>query len=431
MKAVEKKDVSLEQREALEANPWRQAMAQLDRAAAKLGMESLIVERLRHCKRILTVSVPVLMDDGSMKVFEGYRVHHNTDRGPAKGGIRFHPRVSLDEVKALAFWMTMKCAVVELPFGGAKGGVIVDPKALTLPELQRLTRRFTSEISSFIGPDRDIPAPDVNTNPQIMSWIMDTYSHLAGHAVPGVVTGKPIEIGGSRGRVEATGRGVFYIARNLAQREGFDLRNVTVAVQGFGNVGMNAARIFVEHGVKVVGVSDVSGGLYDKKGLDVEGIVRWASEHGGVIGEYPDAEHVPVDQFIETPCDILVPAAMENEVTRRNASKIKARYIVEGANGPTSTEADAILNERGVIVVPDILANAGGVTVSYFEWVQDIQRFFWAEDEINNRLEQVMVRSFNAVDAKREEQQTDFRMGAYLLAVSRVAEATQVRGIYP
>ena len=422
--------LSLEQREALEADPWRQAMTQLDRAASKLGMEQFIVERLRYCKRILTVAVPVVMDDGSLRVFEGYRVQHNTDRGPAKGGIRYHPMVSVAEVKALAFWMTMKCAVVELPYGGAKGGVICDPKKMSQGELQRMTRRFTSEISFIIGPDRDIPAPDVNTNAQTMSWMMDTYSHLYGHAVPGVVTGKPIEIGGSRGRVEATGRGVFYVTRELAAREGFDLRTVGVAIQGFGNVGMNAARIFHEHGVKVVGVSDVSGGLYEKKGLDVEAVVLWQKEHG-TIGAYPDAEHVPMAEFVEVPCDILVPAAMEHEVTARNAAKIKAKYIVEGANGPTTTEADAILNRRGIMVVPDILANAGGVTVSYFEWVQDIQAYFWNEKEINAKLQEIITRSFHEIYDIHRKDKVDMRLAAFMLGLRRLGAAVRLRGVYP
>ena len=423
--------VPTEHKEALESNAWHQAMTQLERAAGKLGMEQFLIERLRHCKRILTVSVPVVMDDGTLKVFEGYRVHHNTDRGPAKGGIRYHHNVSLDEVKALAFWMTMKCAVVELPYGGAKGGIICDPRKMSQGELQRMTRRFTSEIAFFIGPDRDIPAPDVNTNPQTMSWIMDTYSHLVGKATPGVVTGKPIEIGGSRGRVEATGRGVFYITRELSEVEGFDLRHKTVAIQGFGNVGMNAARIFAEHGVKVVGVSDVSAGLYDKKGLDIEAIVSWQKAHGGLITGYPEAETVPVDKFVEVPCDILVPAAMENEITQRNAPKIQAKYIIEGANGPTSNEADAILRERGIMVVPDILANAGGVTVSYFEWVQDIQSYFWSEKEINAKLQEILARSFAEIYEIHKKEKVDMRLAAFMLALRRLGAAVRLRGVFP
>ena len=425
------KALPLEVTEAQEANPWRQAMAQLDRAAAKLGMEPFIVERLRFCKRILTVSVPVILDNGTLKVFEGYRVHHNTDRGPAKGGIRYHHNVSLDEVKALAFWMTMKCAVVELPYGGAKGGVICDPRTMSIGEIERLTRRFTSEISMFIGPDQDIPAPDVNTNPQIMSWIMDTYSHLKGKATPGVVTGKPIEIGGSKGRVEATGRGVFYVTRELAAKEGFDLSKVGVAIQGFGNVGMNAARIFAQHGVKVVAVSDVNGGLYDKKGLDLEDVIRWQKEHGGTIATYPEADHIPADKFVEVPCDILIPAAMENEITQKNAGKIKAKYIVEGANGPTSGEADAILNKRGIVVVPDILANAGGVTVSYFEWVQDIQAYFWSEKEINAKLQEIITRSFHETYDIHKKDKVDMRLAAFMLGLRRLGAAVRLRGVYP
>ncbi|MEK7717545.1 MAG: Glu/Leu/Phe/Val dehydrogenase, partial [Pseudomonadota bacterium] len=344
-------------------------MEQLDRAGKAMKLEPFALERLRHCKRILTVSVPVKMDDGSVKVFEGYRIQHNMDRGPAKGGIRYHPQVSLDEVKALSFWMTMKCAVVNLPYGGAKGGIICDPKKMSRGEIERMTRRYTAEISIIIGPDKDIPAPDVNTNEEVMAWIMDTYSMTIGYSCPGVVTGKPIEIGGSLGRKEATGRGVFYVTRELASREGFDLRKSTVVVQGFGNVGSNAANIFAEHGTKVVGISDVGGGLYDAKGLDLHDIMEYRKTHD-TISDYPKAEHVAIDKFLELPCDILIPAAMDNTITKANANMIKAKYIIEGANGPTSNEADAILHSRGILVVPDILANAGGVTVSYFEWVQ-------------------------------------------------------------
>ncbi|HVE12011.1 MAG TPA: Glu/Leu/Phe/Val dehydrogenase [Elusimicrobiota bacterium] len=415
---------------AAEENPWHQAMAQLDRAAAHMNIEPFILDRLRHPKRTLTVSIPVRMDDGTVKIFEGYRVHHNMDRGPAKGGIRYHPSVSLDEVKALAFWMTMKCAVVNLPYGGAKGGVVCNPKEMSIGEIERMTRRFTTEIASFIGPDKDIPAPDVNTNPQIMSWLMDTYSQIHGSSVPGVVTGKPVDIGGSLGRQEATGRGVFYVTRELATLERFDLRGQRVAIQGFGNVGGNAARIFQERGCRVVGVSDVGGGLYRASGLDVEAIWRWRQKHGS-IEKYPDAEKVAADKFVEVPCDILIPAAMENTITKANAGKIQAKYIVEGANGPTTTEADEILAKRGIMVVPDILANAGGVTVSYFEWVQDIQAFFWSEKDVNAKLQDIIVKAMREVYEIHKREKVDMRLAAFILGLNRLAAAVRMRGLFP
>jgi glutamate dehydrogenase (NAD(P)+) len=421
---------SAERHEALEANPWQQAMQQLDRAAQKMGLDPFVVERLRHCKRILTVSVPVKMDDGSVKVFEGYRIQHNMDRGPAKGGIRYHPQVSLDEVKALSFWMTMKCAVVNLPYGGAKGGIICDPKKMSKGEIERMTRRYTAEISIIIGPEKDIPAPDVNTNEQIMAWIMDTYSMTIGYSCPGVVTGKPLEVGGSLGRKEATGRGVFYVTRELAAREGFDLRKSSVAVQGFGNVGSNAANIFAEHGTKVVAISDVGGGLYDPKGLDLHDIMEYRQKNDTIAG-YPKAEKVDVDKFVELPCDILIPAAMENTITAANADKIKAKYIIEGANGPTSNDADAILHKKGIMVVPDILANAGGVTVSYFEWVQDMQSLFWSEKEINARLQEVIVGAFTEVYDLAKKEKVDMRLAAFMVGIRRLGKAASIRGMYP
>jgi glutamate dehydrogenase (NAD(P)+) len=416
--------------EVLESNPWHQAMEQLERAGAKLKMEPLVLERLRHCKRILTVSIPVQMDDGSLKVFEGYRIQHNLDRGPAKGGIRYHPQVSLDEVRALAFWMTMKSAVVNLPYGGAKGGIICDPKKMSMGEIERMTRRYTSEISIIIGPDKDIPAPDVNTNEQIMGWIMDTYSMIIGYSCPGVVTGKPLDIGGSLGRKEATGRGVFYVTRELANRKGFDLRKAPVAIQGCGNVGSNAAKIFSEHGCKVVGISDVGGGLYDSKGLDIDDIMAYRAKHESIAG-YAKAEHVDVDKFLEVPCDVLIPAAMENQITHENASRIKAKYVIEAANGPTSNEADRILHNRGVVVVPDILANAGGVTVSYFEWVQGIQSYFWSEKEINARLQDIIVSAFSDVYSVAEKEKVDMRLAAFMVGLNRLAKAVRIRGTFP
>ena len=416
--------------EAARENPWHQAMEQLDRAGRAMKLEPFALERLRHCKRILTVSVPVKMDDGSVKVFEGYRIQHNMDRGPAKGGIRYHPTVSLDEVKALSFWMTMKCAVVNLPYGGAKGGIICDPKKMSRGEIERMTRRYTAEISIIIGPDKDIPAPDVNTNEEVMAWIMDTYSMTIGYSCPGVVTGKPIEIGGSLGRKEATGRGVFYVTRELAKREGFDLRKATVVVQGFGNVGSNAANIFAEHGTRVVGISDVGGGLYDSKGLDLHDIMEYRKTHDS-IADYPKAEHVAIEKFLELPCDILIPAAMENTITKGNADRIKAKYVVEGANGPTSNEADKILHAKGVTLVPDILANAGGVTVSYFEWVQDMQAYFWSEADINARLQEIIVGAFTEVYDLSKKEKVDMRMGAFMVGLRRLGKAASIRGMYP
>ena len=411
-------------------NPFHVAIAQFDAAAQRLNLSQELRAILRAPKRELTVNFPVRMDDGRVEMFTGYRVQHNINRGPAKGGIRFDGNVSLDEVRALAMWMTWKCSVVNIPFGGAKGGVIVDPRALSRPELERLTRRYATEIAGIIGPESDIPAPDVNTNPQVMAWIMDTYSMHHGYSIPAVVTGKPLSVGGSEGRMEATGRGVFIVAREACRVLQMPFAGAKVIVQGFGNVGSVSARLLHEAGCHVVGISDVYGAVYNEHGIDVMRAQRYVQEHGSLQGL---SDTVPVDgkAILEMPCDILIPAALEGQLTHANADRVKARLIVEAANGPTTTEADAIFQERGIPVIPDILANAGGVTVSYFEWVQDLQHFFWAEDEINHRLEQIMVRSFNAVNAKRDEQSCDFRMAAYLLAVSRVAEATQVRGIYP
>ena len=413
-----------------ESNAWHQAMVQLDRAAAKMKLEPFVLERLRHCKRILTVSVPVKMDDGHIQVFEGYRIQHNLDRGPAKGGIRYHPQVSLDEVKALSFWMTLKCAVVSLPYGGAKGGIVCDPKKMSIGEIERMTRRYTAEISIIIGPEKDIPAPDVNTNEQIMAWMMDTYSMTVGYSCPGVVTGKPIEVGGSLGRREATGRGVFYVTQELSAREGFDLRKAPVIIQGFGNVGANAAQIFSDYGCKVVGISDVGGGLHDPRGLDVTDILAYRAKNETIAG-YPKAAHVDVNAFLELPCDILIPAAMENQITKANAARIKAKYIIEAANGPTSNEADDILRERGVAVVPDILANAGGVTVSYFEWVQDMQSYFWSEDEINARLRKIIVGAFTEVYDLAKKEKVGMRMAAFMVGIRRLGKAAALRGVYP
>jgi glutamate dehydrogenase (NAD(P)+) len=411
-------------------NPYDMAVAQFDEAADRLGLSQAMRAILRKPKRELIVNFPVRMDNGDVEMFTGYRVQHNINRGPAKGGIRFSPEVSLDEVRALAMWMTWKCAVVGIPFGGAKGGVICDPHKLSSGELERLTRRYATEISILIGPDSDIPAPDMNTNPQIMAWMMDTFSMHQGYSVPAVITGKPLSIGGSEGRLEATARGVQFMAQEAMRDLGMQVEGCSVVIQGFGNVGSIAARLLHELGCKVVGVSDISGGVYNANGIDIHRALRHSIEHGSLQG-LPDTEAVTNAGLLELPCDVLVPAALENQLTAKNASRIEARLIIEAANGPTTPDADRILNDRGIMIVPDILANAGGVTVSYFEWVQDLQRFFWAEHEINNRLESIMTRAYRASRAKAEEQETNLRVGAYLLAVARVAEATETRGVYP
>src|SRR5690349_6970179 len=411
-------------------NPYAMAVAQFEDAAQRLGLSQAMRAILSKPKRELTVNFPVRMDNGDVQMFTGYRVQHNINRGPAKGGIRFSPEVSLDEVRALAMWMTWKCAVVGIPFGGAKGGVLCDPHTLSRAELERLSRRYATEISILIGPNSDIPAPDMNTNPQIMAWMMDTFSMHQGYSIPAVITGKPLAIGGSEGRLEATARGVQFVTIEAMKDLKMDPEECSVIVQGFGNVGSISARLLHEIGCRIVAVSDISGGIYNSNGIDIHRALRYSKEHGTLRG-LPDAEAITNSEMLELPCDVLVPAALENQLTARNASRVKARLIIEAANGPTTPDADHILNERGIMIVPDILANAGGVTVSYFEWVQDLQRFFWAEHEINDRLEQIMVRSFRAVNEKRDEQSCDFRMGAYLVSVSRVAEATRVRGIYP
>jgi len=411
-------------------NPYHVAVAQFDEAAERLGLSQPLRAILRKPKRELIVNFPVRMDNGDVEMFTGYRVQHNINRGPAKGGIRFSPEVSLDEVRALAMWMTWKCAVVSIPFGGAKGGVICDPRKLSSAELERLSRRYATEISILIGPNSDIPAPDMNTNPQIMAWIMDTYSMHSGYSVPAVITGKPLAIGGSEGRLEATARGVQVVTREAMLKLGMQPDACSVVIQGFGNVGSISARLLHELGCKVVGLSDISGGVYNPNGINVHRALRYSNEHGSLEG-LPDTEAVTNAELLELPCDVLIPAALENQLTGRNASRVKACLIVEAANGPTTPDADRIFADRGITVVPDIMANAGGVTVSYFEWVQDLQRFFWAEDEINHRLESIMTRAFHAVQRKAEEQETNLRVGAYLLAVARVAEATEIRGVYP
>ncbi|HWQ14449.1 MAG TPA: Glu/Leu/Phe/Val dehydrogenase [Roseiflexaceae bacterium] len=415
-------------------NPFRIAQQQFDRAAEMLGLPQEIRAVLRVPRRELTVRFPVQMDDGSTRVFTGYRVQHDLGRGPTKGGLRYHPSVDLDEVRALAMWMTWKCALVNIPYGGAKGGVVVDPAELSHAELERLTRRFATEVSIIVGPERDIPAPDVNTNPQVMAWFMDTLSMHQGHTINAVVTGKPVEVGGSLGRMEATGRGVSLMVREWARRTGRRLEGLTVVVQGFGNVGGVAARLLAEMGCTVIGIADASGGYICRTGLDVAAMRRYVEQHPRHLlqgYEAPGLERVSGTEILETPCDVLVPAALENQITERNAGRIRAQVIVEGANGPTTPGADAILEQRGIPVVPDILANAGGVTVSYFEWVQGLQSFFWDESDVNARLERIMVHSFDQVYDLAHERGLPLRLAAYLLAVRRVADANLTRGVYP
>jgi len=413
-----------------EANEWRTAQRQFDTAAEICGLEPQLRNILREVQREFTCHFPVEMDDGRVEIFTGYRVQHNINRGPAKGGIRYHPDVSLDEVKALAMWMTWKCAVVNIPYGGAKGGVIVDPRRLTMRELEHLTRRFATEISIIVGHDRDIPAPDMNTDAQIMAWIMDTLSMHAGYSVTASVTGKPIEVGGSLGRLEATGRGVTICTLAALEHLGVRRHAARVAVQGFGNVVSVSARLLEESGCTVVAVSDEYGGLYNPVGLPVRRLIDYRQETGRLEG-FEGAEPLPSDGPLTVDCDVLVPAAIGNQITSRNAGQIKARLIVEGANGPTTPEADKILQDRGVMLVPDILANAGGVTVSYFEWVQDLQSFFWSEHEVNQKLQAIMQRAFREVIGVAHERDLPLRMAAYVQAVQRVASATRERGLYP
>jgi glutamate dehydrogenase (NAD(P)+) len=406
-------------------------MRQLEAVAGRLGIDDGMLDILRHCKREFTVNFPVQMDDGSIRVFTGYRVHHNEARGPVKGGLRYSPNVSLDEVRALSMWMTWKCAVANLPYGGAKGGVIVDPRSLSKRELERLTRRFAAEIGLLIGPDEDVPAPDMGTDAQVMAWIMDTYSMMHGHSVPAVVTGKPVTIGGSSGRVEATGRGVLYIARKACADRGMALEGATVAIQGFGNVGSVAAKLLDDAGARVVAISDTTGGIFKADGLgDIDHLLALKHEHGYVPSGHP-GDHITNAELLELPVDILVPAALEGQIHAGNSGRIAARMVIEAANGPTTPEADAILEARGVFVVPDILANAGGVIVSYFEWVQDLQSFFWEESEVNARLQRLLDGAYDEVLSIRDANGWTMREAAYALAVRRVVEATQVRGIFP
>jgi glutamate dehydrogenase (NAD(P)+) len=410
-------------------NVWQMAQRQLDNIAEITGLDSSIHGYLREPKRVLTVSVPVRMDSGAHRVFEGYRVQHNMSRGPGKGGIRFHPDVTLDEVKALAMWMSWKCALVNIPFGGAKGGVICDPKSMSLQELENLTRRFTSEISIIIGPEQDIPAPDVYTTPQIMAWIMDTYSMQKGYSIPGVVTGKPIAIGGSLGRDKATARGCLNVVDEAMKELGLK-SGARVSIQGFGNAGLHAAELFGAAGYSIVAVSDSRGGVANPKGLDVQKLIAFKGEHGTVVG-FAGGDAISNKDVLEYDCDVLVPAALEKVITADNAPRIRAKIVAEAANGPTLPEADDILHERGIMVLPDILANAGGVTVSYFEWVQNLQELFWEEQAVNERLRRIMERSFRDTLEQARRLKVNMRRGAYAVAVGRVAEATKLRGVYP
>ncbi len=412
-----------------EENPFEAMMSRFDYAAQRLSLDPGIYKVLRAPEKQIIVAVPFQRDSGEIEVLTGYRVLHNRARGPAKGGIRFDLNVTLDEVKALAAWMTWKCAVVNIPFGGAKGGVVCDPSTLSNAELERITRRYTAAIIETLGPDSDVPAPDVNTNERIMAWVMDTYSMHVRHTVNAVVTGKPVEMGGSLGRREATGRGCMIVTREALRRLRMPVEGTRVVVQGFGNVGSVAAQLMEQQGMKVIAVSDKSGGIYNPKGLKIRELVQHVRQHR-FLADYREAEHITNEQLLTLDCDVLVPAALENVITRENAPQIKARIICEGANGPTTAGADRILEENGVFVIPDILANAGGVTVSYFEWVQDRGGYFWDEETVNQRLERIMVRSFEEVAGMAARHKLNLRIGAYMLAIDRVAAVHRLRGLY-
>ncbi len=410
--------------------PWGIFLQQVDRVTPYLGKLSQWVETLKRPKRILIVDVPIHLDNGTVAHFEGYRVQHNTSRGPGKGGVRFHQDVTLSEVMALSAWMSIKNAAVNVPYGGAKGGIRVDPRKLSMAELERVTRRYTSEIGLIIGPTKDIPAPDVNTNEQVMAWMMDTYSMNVGETATGVVTGKPVDLGGSLGRREATGRGVYTVGVEAAHRIGLQIQGAAVAIQGFGNVGGVSARLFADAGARVVAVQDHAGTIYQARGLDVTALQAYVRETGSVAG-FPGAEALSKDAFWDVPCDILIPAALEQQITADNAGRIQARMVIEGANGPTTPAADDILHERGVLVLPDVIANAGGVTVSYFEWVQDFSSFFWSEDEINDRLVKVMRGAFDGIWQVAEQHKVSLRTATFIVACHRILHARDLRGLYP
>jgi glutamate dehydrogenase (NAD(P)+) len=412
-----------------EENPFEAMMSRFDRAAELLDLEPGIYKVLRHPEKQIITSIPVMLDNGDVEVFTGIRVLYNTSRGPAKGGIRFDMNVTLDEVTALAAWMTWKCAVVNIPFGGAKGGVVCDPLKMSVGELERLTRRYTASIISTLGPDSDVPAPDVNTNERVMAWIMDTYSMHHGHTVTAVVTGKPVEMGGSQGRREATGRGCMIVTKQALAHLGMSVKGASVVVQGFGNVGSVAAQLLQRQGCKILGISDRTGGLYNAKGIDVDEAIAHVRQHKTLEG-YRKGEVVSNEQLLTQECDVLLPAALENVITSKNAAQIKAKIICEGANGPTTAAADALLDEKGIFVIPDILANAGGVTVSYFEWVQDRGGYFWTEQSVNDRLNEIMEQSFQAVLTLSKQHKVNMRTAAYMLSISRVATVHRLRGIY-
>jgi glutamate dehydrogenase (NAD(P)+) len=414
----------------LRENPYDIARRQLQRVGETFGIDPNLINVLERCKKSVEVSVPVTLDDGSVGVFEGHRVTHNIARGPSKGGIRYHPSVTRDEVKALAMWMTWKCALMSLPFGGAKGGVVCDPKELSRGELERLTRRYTSEIINEIGPEKDIPAPDVGTDASVMAWIFDTYSMNKGHSVLGVVTGKPLAIGGSLGREEATARGALFIIADALGEEDRGLDGLRVAIQGFGNVGRNLARLLADEGAVIIAVSDSATGLHAPNGLDVPSVLAHKAEHGRLEG-FAGADAITNEELLELECDVLAPCALEQVIRSDNAAKVKASIVCEGANGPVTPEADHILEDRGVLVLPDVLANAGGVVVSYFEWVQGLQEYFWKEEEVNARLNEIVTKAFRETVETRDLHQTSMRMAAYGLAVKRVSEATVTRGLYP
>lgn len=422
--------MKIAQKEKAKTNVWDMAQEQLDLVAKKMNLDPNIHEILNYPMRELIVSIPVKLDSGRVKCFTGYRVQHNLARGPAKGGIRYHPDVTLDEVRALAMWMTWKCAVVGIPYGGAKGGVICNPKEMSLGEIERLTRRYISEIQIIIGPEKDIPAPDVYTNPQVMAWIMDTYSMNIGYSVPGVVTGKPLSIGGSEGRNEATARGCVFTIHKAFEHLKLNLKGAKAVVQGYGNAGSIAAMLLEEEGCKIIAVSDSRGGIYDPNGLDTKKVLNHKKETGSVIG-YNKTKTITNAELLELDCDILIPAALEEVITKENAANIKAKVLAEAANGPTTPEADEILYKNKVMVIPDILANAGGVTVSYFEWVQDLQAHFWKENQVNEKLKDIMYSSFTSVLDICKQYNCNMRTAAYILAVSRVAEAIKLRGLWP
>jgi len=413
-------------------NPFEVAKKQIDIVAKEMGLDPNITKYLKRVERSLIVSIPIVMDDGRLEIFEGYRVHHSTVRGPGKGGIRFSPQVTLDEVKALATWMTWKCSLLNLPLGGAKGGICLNPKDLSKGELERLTRRYTSEILNIIGPDIDIPAPDVNTNAQVMAWMMDTYSMNKGRSIPGVVTGKPIEIGGSVGRDSATGMGLYYVLEAMCERLNIDLKSQSIVIQGFGNVGGWIARILFEKGCKILAVSDISSGIYFSEGLEINKLLEW-TQKGNYLKDYNDKRYelITNEKLITTECDILIPAALENQITQNNAGNIKCKIVLEGANGPTTPEADKILFIKGIHVIPDILANAGGVCVSYFEYVQDIHAYFWDLDRINKELKKIILGAFEEVYTISKERNISLRTAAYIIAVERIAKAVELRGFFP